>query len=169
MQDLHDTPIEMGIDMTVTEPIKIKINQLTNRSDQESVIFNLFSLNATIDKVISMLTKSSATILVTDLHENTQHKIKYADVLYIDYVDRNICLYTTDGTYWVKKSFIKMLDILPNNFIQISKNNAVNIYEVQAVETNIGGNLLIKLSTNEKLVVSRRYIKTFKDYLGKAS
>ena len=139
MQDLHDTPIEMGIDMTVTEPIKIKINQLTNRSDQESVIFNLFSLNATIDKVISMLTKSSATILVTD------------------------------GTYWVKKSFIKMLDILPNNFIQISKNNAVNIYEVQAVETTIGGNLLIKLSTNEKLVVSRRYIKAFKDYLGKAS
>lgn len=62
-----------------------------------------------------------------------------------------------------------MLDILPSNFIQISKNNAVNIYEVQAVETNIGGNLLIKLSTNEKLVVSRRYIKAFKDYLGKAS
>ena len=81
----------------------------------------------------------------------------------------NICLYTTDGTYWVKKSFIKMLDILPSNFIQISKNNAVNIYEVQSVETNIGGNLLIKLSTNEKLVVSRRYIKAFKEYLGKAS
>lgn len=155
--------------MTVAEHIKIKINQLTNQSDEESVIFNLFSLNATIDKVISMLTKSSATILVTDLYENTQHKIKYVDVLYIDYVDRNICLYTTDGTYWVKKSFIKMLDILPSNFIQISKNNAVNIYEVQAVETNIGGNLLIKLSTNEKLVVSRRYIKSFKDYLSKAS
>ena len=155
--------------MTLTDPIKIKINHLVNPSDQESVIFNLFSLNATIDKVVSMLTQSSATILVTDLHDNTQHKIKYADVLYIDYVDRNICLYTTDGTYWVKKSFIKMLDILTNNFIQISKNNAVNIYEVQAVEMTIGGNLLIKLSTNEKLVVSRRYIKSFKDYLSKAS
>ena len=101
MLDLQDTPIGMVTQLTGTEPIKIKINQLTHRSDQESVIFNLFSLNATIDKVISMLTQSSATILVTDLHENTQHKIKYADVLYVDYVDRNI---------WVLlQSFLKNL------------------------------------------------------------
>ena len=53
----------------------------------------------------------------------------------------------------------------PSHFVQISKNNAVNIYEVQAVETNIGGNLIIKLSTDEKLVVSRRYIKNFKAFL----
>ena len=37
MLDLQDTPIGMVTQMTVTEPIKIKINQLINPSDQESV------------------------------------------------------------------------------------------------------------------------------------
>lgn len=138
------------------------MNQLKDVTAQESVIFNLFHTNSTINKVIDMLRQSKTTILATELQTNVQHKVKYADVLYLDYVDRNVCLYTKDASYWIKNSFIKILTQLPNHFVQISKNNAVNIYEVQSVETNMGGNLIINLTSNEKLVVSRRYIKKFK-------
>lgn len=147
------------------ENLKIIMNQLKDLTMQESVIFNLFHTNSTINKVIDLLRQSSATILATELQTNVQYKVKFADILYLDYVDRNVCLYTKDASYWVKNSFIKILTQLPSHFVQISKNNAVNIYEVQAVETNIGGNLIIKLSTDEKLVVSRRYIKKFKTFL----
>ncbi|MDN6070224.1 MAG: LytTR family transcriptional regulator [Lactococcus plantarum] len=142
--------------------LKIIMNQLKDITAQESVIFNLFRTNSTINKVIDMLRQSSSTILATELQTAVQYKVKFADILYLDYVDRNVCLYTKDASYWVKISFIKILTQLPSHFVQISKNNAVNIYEVQSVETNIGGNLIIKLSTDEKLVVSRRYIKNFK-------
>lgn len=142
--------------------LKIIMNQLKDITAQESVIFNLFRTNSTINKVIDMLRQSSSTILATELQTAVQYKVKFADILYLDYVDRNVCLYTKDTSYWVKISFIKILTQLPSHFVQISKNNAVNIYEVQSVETNIGGNLIIKLSTDEKLVVSRRYIKNFK-------
>ena len=138
------------------------MNQLKDKTAQESVIFNLFRTNSTINKVIDMLRQSNSTILATELQTAVQYKVKFADILYLDYVDRNVCLYTKDASYWVKISFIKILTQLPSHFVQISKNNAVNIYEVQSVETNIGGNLIIKLSTDEKLVVSRRYIKNFK-------
>ena len=151
--------------MANTNRLKIVINQLKDLTAQESVIFNLFHTNSTIDKVIDMLRKSTSTILATELRTHVQYKVKFADVLYLDYVDRNVCLYTKDSSYWVKTSFIKLFNQLPSHFVQISKNNAVNIYEVQAVETNIGGNLIIKLSTDEKLVVSRRYIKNFKAFL----
>ena len=142
--------------------LKIIMNQLKDITAQESVIFNLFRTNSTINKVIDMLRQSSSTILATELQTAVQYKVKFADILYLDYVDRNVCLYTKDASYWVKISFIKILTQLPSHFVQISKNNAVNIYEVQSVETNIGGNLIIKLSTDERLVVSRRYIKNFK-------
>ena len=142
--------------------LKIIMNQLKDITAQESVIFNLFRTNSTINKVIDILRQSSSTILATELQTAVQYKVKFADILYLDYVDRNVCLYTKDASYWVKISFIKILTQLPSHFVQISKNNAVNIYEVQSVETNIGGNLIIKLSTDEKLVVSRRYIKNFK-------
>ena len=142
--------------------LKIIMNQLKDKTAQESVIFNLFRTNSTINKVIDMLRQSNSTILATELQTAVQYKVKFADILYLDYVDRNVCLYTKDASYWVKISFIKILTQLPSHFVQISKNNAVNIYEVQSVETNIGGNLIIKLSTDEKLVVSRRYIKNFK-------
>jgi Response regulator of the LytR/AlgR family len=141
------------------------MNQLKDLTAQESVIFNLFHTNSTINKVIDMLRQSNSTILATELQTTVQHKVKFSDVLYLDYVDRNVCLYTKNATYWVKNSFIRILTQLPSHFIQISKNNAVNIYEVKSVETNIGGNLIIKLSTDEKLVVSRRYIKNFKAFL----
>ena len=142
--------------------LKIIMNQLKDITAQESVIFNLFRTNSTINKVIDTLRQSSSTILATELQTAVQYKVKFADILYLDYVDRNVCLYTKDASYWVKISFIKILTQLPSHFVQISKNNAVNIYEVQSVETNIGSNLIIKLSTDEKLVVSRRYIKNFK-------
>lgn len=148
--------------MTKSDSLKIIMNQLKDVTAQESVIFNLFHTNSTINKVIDMLRQSKTTILATELQTNVQHKVKYADVLYLDYVDRNVCLYTKDASYWIKNSFIKILTQLPNHFVQISKNNAVNIYEVQSVETNMGGNLIINLTSNEKLVVSRRYIKKFK-------
>lgn len=147
------------------ESLRIIMNQLKDLTAQESVIFNLFHTNSTINKVIDMLRQSNSTILATELQTTVQHKVKFSDVLYLDYVDRNVCLYTKNVTYWVKNSFIRILTQLPSHFIQISKNNAVNIYEVKSVETNIGGNLIIKLSTDEKLVVSRRYIKNFKAFL----
>ncbi|MGX7009375.1 hypothetical protein RR45_GL000517 [Lactococcus chungangensis CAU 28 = DSM 22330] len=147
------------------ESLRIIMNQLKDLTAQESVIFNLFHTNSTINKVIDMLRQSNSTILATELQTTVQHKVKFSDVLYLDYVDRNVCLYTKNATYWVKNSFIRILTQLPSHFIQISKNNAVNIYEVKSVETNIGGNLIIKLSTDEKLVVSRRYIKNFKAFL----
>lgn len=147
------------------ESLRIIMNQLKDLTAQESVIFNLFHTNSTINKVIDMLRQSNSTILATELQITVQHKVKFSDVLYLDYVDRNVCLYTKNATYWVKNSFIRILTQLPSHFIQISKNNAVNIYEVKSVETNIGGNLIIKLSTDEKLVVSRRYIKNFKAFL----
>lgn len=51
-------------------------------------------------------------------------------------------------------------------FIRINKSQIVNIQNVKRISPYIGNRLILILSNNEELVVTKTYIKMFKRYLG---
>ncbi|QPS96520.1 LytTR family transcriptional regulator (plasmid) [Lactococcus lactis] len=42
------------------------------------------------------------------------------------------------------------------------ESTAVNIFQIKQVESTLNGNLILSLTTKEKIIVSRRYVKKLK-------
>ncbi|MBU5899318.1 LytTR family transcriptional regulator, partial [Vibrio cholerae O1] len=101
------------------------------------------------------------------LNSDKQFKIRYSHIFYLDYVDRNVCIYTEKETYWLKSSIASLVPSMPNNLTQVSKSTAVNIFQIKQVESTLNGNLILSLTTKEKIIVSRRYVKKLKNKLEK--
>ncbi|KAJ75329.1 hypothetical protein P788_2850 [Enterococcus faecalis MTUP9] len=156
------SPKKMVENMEINDGVEVKINQLKGTNNSQSVTFNIFQMTATFEKAIDILNQTNSYILGNSLNSDKQYKIRYSNILYIDYVDRNVCLYTEKETYWVRSSFISIVRELPKNFIQVSKNTAVNIFQIIQIEPAMNGNLILTLITEEKMVVTRRYIKKLK-------
>ena len=153
--------------LEITDDVEVKINQIKDTAHSQSVIFNIFKMNATFEKVIDILKQTNSYLLVNSLNSDKQFKIRYSHIFYLDYVDRNVCIYTEKETYWLKSSFASVVRSMPDNFIQISKSTAVNIFQIKQVESTLNGNLILSLTTKEKIIVSRRYVKKLKNKLEK--
>ena len=147
--------------------MRIEINQLDKKNnEEESAIFNIFEVSGAVEKAIDILESSVHLLVVQDINSDEFHNIKTHTILYAEYVERKIFLYTSTEVYTIgSESLVQFIKHLPNNFIRVSKNTIINIYQVQSFIAQSNGNLIITMKCNEKLMVSRRYVKSLKEAL----
>lgn len=153
--------------------LQIKINKLSNESnEEESTLFTIHEVTPIITKAIEVLKETDYSVLARVMDKNDtyiEEKINLREILYAEYLERKVFLYTTEKTYMITQSFSAFMDVTPMFFIQISKNTAVNIYFVFSFRYQVNGNLVIRLNSEEELIVSRRYVKVIKETMKKLS
>lgn len=142
--------------------MKIEVNQLKQASDEELAVLHILKRTPNIEQAISLLKLSKDCIMAEDIASSKLQKLWLADILYVEYLERHTYVYSKKMTCVVKISFTNFLTKLSAGFVQISKNTAVNIYHVKSIEPTVGANLRVKTSSDETLIVSRRYIKKLK-------
>ena len=98
--------------------------------------------------------------------ENEVHFINAFDVLYFESVDNRIFLYTEDSVMEIKHRLYELEMILSKkDFIRISKSQIVNINKIRTLKPEINRTILATMCNGEKLSVSRKYVKAFKNML----
>lgn len=104
-----------------------------------------------------IMVKYNETILALDLNE----------ILYAESVDKKCFIYTADKIY---ESFHKLYELEQQLeqylFVRINKSCVVNLNNISSIKTYIDRRLLITLSNNEQLIVSRQYANGIKTLLG---
>lgn len=134
------------------------INKILEKLDiKESAVFNIFEVTPSIEKAISLLKESNYTIVAQNIDSEEFIQLKISDILYLEYLERQIFLYTKNSTLITKDSLSNFCKILPNEFVQISKSTVVNSLYIKAFIAQKNGNLALEIVGNEKLIVSRRY------------
>lgn len=122
---------------------------------QDAFIERLMAALKIIDKQIMVMWEGD--ILALDLEE----------ILYIESVDRKCFVYTASQVY---ESFNKLYELQQQLeqylFIRINKSCIVNLKNIDAIKKYINRRLLITLSNNEQLIVSRQYASEIKVLLG---
>lgn len=78
----------------------------------------------------------------------------------------DVILYGEKERYVSRKRLYEIEQQLGNQFLRISKSTLVNLSFLDSVEAGFNGTLLLKLKNGCKDYVSRKYLKTFKTYLG---
>ncbi|SCC03013.1 LytTR family DNA-binding domain-containing protein [Weissella bombi] len=139
--------------------MRIKIMRLDKKSPKEDeVLFHVHEVTSTIDEAINVLKNNSKSLIATLINSEREEKISFHNIIYVEYLERQVFLYTKNKTYLLRKSLVNFKQKSPNYLVQISKNTLVNIYYVTAFTSHINGNLTLQLTSHEKLIVSRRYV-----------
>lgn len=80
--------------------------------------------------------------------------------------DHNVIVQTAKDSYLVKKTLISLEEMLdPARFLRISHSEIINLYKVKSFDLNVKGAIAILFDNGVKTWVSRRYLKTIREFL----
>lgn len=121
--------------------------------------------DAFVERLIAALQMIDKQIMV--MHEGNITALNLEEILYIESVDRKCFLYTAEKVY---ESFNKLYELEQQLaqyfFVRINKSCIVNLKNINSIKTYINRRLLITLSNEEQLIVSRQYADEIKVLLG---
>ena len=93
--------------------------------------------------------------------------VEMSDILYFETVDNRTFLYTKDQVVEVKQRLYELETRLSEeDFFRCSKSIVVNINKIKNLKPQIDRTIMVTMCNGEKLTISRRYVKAFKDILG---
>lgn len=118
-----------------------------------------------IDKLIAALKIVDRQIMVH--YEGNITSLNLEEIMYIESVDRKCFVYTADKIYESCSRLYELERQLEQYmFVRINKSCVVNLKKIDSIKTYFDRRLLITMSNNEQLIVSRMYADKIKELLG---
>lgn len=144
--------------------MKIHINEDPGYKDTEITI-NCRRISPDVERVITML--RVLDLKLTGKKDEQTYILDAAKVLYIDTVDKKTFFYTKQEVYESELKLYELEEELAAlDFIRANKSCVINFNQIVSIKPDIDGKLLITLSNQEKLFVSRQYAPIIKKKLG---
>lgn len=95
---------------------------------------------------------------------NTDYYINRNDILFFETYDNKTTAHTDDKMYYTDYRLYELEQILPTNFIRISKSTVINLKKVSSINKNpVGASEVRFQNSPKKVYVSRMYYKLFKE------
>lgn len=144
--------------------MKVVVNEQLGIQEIE-IIINCSSKDETVQKIVSSL--SVIDMKLTCRKDDEIFQLDPANILYIESVDRKTFLYTEQQIFETERRLYELEAYLENcSFFRASKAIIINLQRVQSLRPELGARLLLTMDNKEKIVVSRKYVKTIKNALG---
>lgn len=151
------------IDNVESEDMKIRI-EVDERIEEDEVIVRCSQLNEEVSNIQKAITEIIAQkTQITFYKDNVEYYISLAEILFFETEYANISAHTGDDIYQVKYKLYELEEILPNNFIRISKSTILNINHIYSITRNLTSSSIVEFqNTHKQVYVSRHYYKPLK-------
>ena len=140
--------------------MKIKI-EIDDGLAEEEIVIRCKSLNEdviTIQKRITDAVNSRMQLEVT--RGEKEYYITIDEILFFETDSNGVVVHTANQIYETKYRLYELEDLLPGNFIRVSKSTILNSARVRAIHKNITGASEVEFNgTTKKVFVSRNYLK----------
>lgn len=105
-------------------------------------------------------------VLIGRKHE-TFEPLRLEDILFFKAAGNNLFAHTAAKTYEMKQKLYEMEKLISkDNFIRVNRSNIVNILKIKEIIPWFGGRILLRFTgSEERIEVSRNYVKDFKQFL----
>jgi Response regulator of the LytR/AlgR family len=92
-----------------------------------------------------------------------QYEIPVTDVYYIESVEGKTFLYTSDRVFETSYRIYELEEMLKSRyFLRTSKAMLINLMKIQSIQPALNGRFTAVLSSGEKIIISRSYVKALK-------
>lgn len=140
--------------------MKIKI-ELDECLEEEEIVIRCRSLNEdtiSIQKRIQDAVNSRMQLEVTK--GDKEYFIVIDDIIFFETDVSSVVVHTATSIYETKYRLYELENLLPGNFVRVSKSTILNASKVRAIHKNITGASEIEFSnSNKKVFASRNYLK----------
>jgi two-component system, LytTR family, response regulator LytT len=143
--------------------MKITINT-DERYTETEITVNCNRVSDDIDKLLAAI--RLLDMKLTGRKDGRQYILEASDVVYIDSVDKHTFLYTSNGVY---ESSLKLYELeaklADHDFIRASKSCLFNINHILSIMPDFDRRLILSMTGDIKLIVSRQYAAAVKEIL----
>ena len=140
--------------------MKIRI-ELDENLGKEEVIIKCNKLDNNIQAIKqSLLEISTNSLKVSFYKNNTEFYFPINDILFFETNNNYLDAHTSKDVYVVKSRLYELEELLPKNFVRISKSTIMNLNHVFSITHKLPSSNLVKFYNSHKQVyVSRHYYK----------
>lgn len=144
--------------------MKVEIKVLPETKEPYAVIYTS-EITPEVRRAAELLKMENADVI--PVVENERIVVLRPDEIYMVRVENErTMVYTKTKPYSSGKRLYEFEEILGNGFMRISKSTLANLHYLDYVEPTLGGLMLVVLKNGCKDYISRKYLPSFKKYLG---
>jgi DNA-binding LytR/AlgR family response regulator len=120
-----------------------------------------------VSQIIAALNAVKAISRLFLYQDDRTYLCPVADILYFESAKNHLIAHTKQGDMEAHYKLYELSDMLRGSgFIQISRGVLVNVREVLSVEPEFSGNYTAVMKSGKTpLIISRKYFKSFRDYV----
>ena len=146
--------IEFKKDESLHDEIRVEVKS----AEQDSTINKLLAYISKFDKQERSLLPIKTSDRIVAIKMNTLIKIEVQAT--------SLTYYTTAEVVKTTGRLYQVLEVLNDNFVQVSRHAIINLNYLESIENGFAGNMIVRLANNLKTDVSRKYLPELEKELG---
>ena len=144
--------------------------EVTSDGSEDEVVIKCSEINAQIKKIYQAAKELSEPIKFTFYKHNQTFFFPIGDVLFFETEKNTVYAHTADDVFRTKYRLYELENLLPSNFLRISKSAIANTKHILSIDKNIASSSLVQFRNSyKKVYVSRLYYKILKIKLSERS
>lgn len=133
----------------------------------EKLSIECHEVDAKVNAIVKFVKSLSKTF--SGQLDDQRYEIAIQDIYYLESVDNRTYLYTRDKVYAIQERIYEVEEILKEaSFLRISKAVVVNLLRIKSIKPALNGRFSAELFNGEEVIISRKYVQSFKDRIGGA-
>lgn len=140
--------------------MKIKI-EIDDGLAEEEIVIRCKSLNEDVISIQKRITDAVNSRMQLEVTKGEkEYYITIDEIIFFETDASGVVVHTANQIYETKYRLYELENLLPGNFIRVSKSTILNSARVRAIHKNITGASEVEFTgTNKKVFVSRNYLK----------
>lgn len=134
--------VEFKKDESLHDEIKVEVKS----AEQDSTINKLLAYISKFDKQERSLLPIQTNDRIVNIKMNTLIKIEVQAT--------SLTYYTTEEVVKTTGRLYQVLEVLNDNFVQVSRHSIINLNYLEAIENGFAGNMIVMLANNLKTDVT---------------
>ena len=140
--------------------MKIKI-EIDEALAEEEIVIRCKSLNEDVISIQKRITDAVNSRMQLEVsRDDKEYYLVIDEILFFETDANGVVVHTATQMYETKHKLYELEDLLPGNFIRVSKSSILNSAKVRAIHKNITGASEVEfVGSSKKVFVSRNYFK----------
>lgn len=129
--------------------------------EKEMIVIRCRAVTDEVREIAAFIKSRQGSL--TGISEERQYEIAVTDICYIESVDGKTFLYTSRQVYETAYRLYELEELLKaRHFLRVSKPMLVNLMKIRSIQPAFNGRFTAVLSSGEKIIISRSYVKALK-------
>lgn len=143
--------------------MKIRI-ELDENLREEEVVIRCQGLTKEVLKIQKVLADAASKSQRFVFYKgNTEYYLPLESILFFETEEKNVYAHTAEEVYQVHYRLYELEELLPRNFMRVSKSAILNTEKVLSISRNLGASSVVEFwHTHKQVYVSRYYYKPLK-------